>query len=303
MPISSEEPKPFVKWAGGKRQLLDVLLKESPTEFNDYYEPFVGGGALYFKLWTLDRIKKAYLNDSNKELINVYTTIQKRVSELVEELKRSKYKNKAETFYSIRNHTPRDDIERAARFIYLNKTAYNGLYRVNSKGGFNVPFGKYRDPKILDEENLALVSEALKKARITCMDFEGAVSTTKKKDFVYFDPPYYPLNTTSSFTKYTHNDFTLADQERLRGVYSALDSKGVYVLESNSDTEVIRGLYRGYTQLEVYATRQINCKAERRGKITELVIKGVALDEVSGTRIPELRSVQRNLLQHVNAVQ
>lgn len=300
--ISVEEPKPFVKWAGGKRQLLDVLVKESPEQFNDYYEPFLGGGALYFKLWSLGRIKKAYLNDSNAELVNVYSIIQKRVGELIEELSHGKYENSVKIFYEIRGRVPEDRIEQAARFIYLNKTAYNGLYRVNSKGGFNVPFGKYANTKILDEDNLQLVSEALRKAKISCTDFEKAVSSAGKGDYAYFDPPYYPLSKTASFTKYTHNDFTLSDQERLRDVCSALNTKGIYTIVSNSDTDVVRTLYQGYNVVEVSASRQINCKAEKRGKITELMIKVGEFDEIPGVWVREPRAIQRGLLHEVNAI-
>jgi len=272
-----KEPKPFVKWAGGKRQLLEALLNSVPESFSDYYEPFVGGGALYFKLWFSGRIKKAHLNDSNPELINAYLVIQKQVSELIDELKKSKYSNTKDAFYEIRSEKPKNTIERAARFIYLNKTAFNGLYRVNSKGGFNVPFGKYTNPRILDEENLILVSESLKNVEISCKDFAEAVKLAKKEDFVYFDPPYYPRNHTSHFTKYTKRDFTIEDQERLRDTCAKLVQTGVSTLVSNSDTEVIRELYKDYSQVEVYATRAINCKADERGKITELIINGVRL--------------------------
>lgn len=276
---SIEGPKPFVKWAGGKRQLLDILVKESPDKFNNYYEPFLGGGALYFKLWSNDKIKKAFLNDSNAELVNTYKVIQKRVGELVEELKTSKYKNNSTNYYEIRSKKLEDNIERAARFIYLNKTAYNGLYRVNSNGGFNVPYGKYSNPKILDEDNLQLVNESLKNAKITCGDFKDIFSKTKKKDYAYFDPPYHPL-TNGSFTKYTKNDFTSKDQERLQKCFTSLTKKKVYTMLSNSDTNYIQELYKNHIISKVYATRQINCKADKRGKITELLIKGVDFNEI-----------------------
>jgi DNA adenine methylase len=276
---SIEGPKPFVKWAGGKRQLLDILVKESPEKFNNYYEPFVGGGALYFKLWSTGKIRKAYLNDSNAELVNTYRIIQKRLSELIEELKTGKYENNSTHFYEIRGKELEDDVERAARFIYLNKTAYNGLYRVNSNGGFNVPYGKYSNPKILDEENLQLVNESLKHAVISLGDFKEILSKTKKKDYAYFDPPYHPLNN-NSFTKYTKNDFTFKDQERLQKLFTNLTKKEVYTMLSNSDTIFIRDLYKNHIISEVHATRQINCKADKRGKITELLIKGVDFNEI-----------------------
>lgn len=277
--IEIDEPKPFVKWAGGKRQLLNILIEESPEKFNNYYEPFLGGGALYFKLWSMGKIKKAYLNDSNIELVNVYNIIKNKLGELIEELQRKKYKNDSITFYKIRKISPENEIERAARFIYLNKTAYNGLYRVNSKGGFNVPYGKYSNPKILDEENLQLVNEALKHATIKNKDFNKIFSIIKKKDYAYFDPPYYPLNT-NSFTKYTKNDFNYEDQERLQKLFTCLNKKKVYTMLSNSDTDVVRNLYKKHIILEVNATRRINCKADKRGKIKELLIKGVDFNEI-----------------------
>jgi len=270
--MGTDEPKPFIKWAGGKRQLLNQLIANLPEDFNNYQEFFLGGGALYFKLWSMDRIKKAFINDSNKELINCYLIIKSRLSELIEELKDSKYKNETHIFYAIRALQPEDSIERAARFIYLNKTAYNGLYRVNKSGKFNVPFGKYKNPKFLDEENLMLVSEALKKAEILHTDFSKVLDYARENDFAYFDPPYYPLTDTAKFTSYTADTFTGKDQERLKEVVDKLTGREVKVLVSNSHTDFIYNLYKNYRSVEVHAIRAINCKADSRGKVSELIL-------------------------------
>lgn len=264
------EPKPFVKWAGGKRQLIGTLFENIPESFSNYHEPFVGGGALYFKLWSEDLIKKAYLNDYNPDLIIAYKTIKERPSELIEELKSGKYRNEKDTFYAIRTSKPVDSTERAARFIYLNKTAFNGLYRVNSKGAFNVPFGKYRNPKICDEENIMLASEALRRATLSTGDFSRVLVNAKPKDFVYFDPPYHPVSKTS-FTSYTKFDFDADDQVRLNEIYIKLDEKNAYVMLSNSTAPLVMDLYSNYRSITVMANRAINCKADRRGPVAELV--------------------------------
>ncbi|MCX8202267.1 MAG: DNA adenine methylase [Candidatus Micrarchaeota archaeon] len=266
------EPKPFVKWAGGKRQLLDKLVSNLPENFNNYHEFFLGGGALYFKLYSLGLIKKAYLNDANEELINSYRVIQKNVYELIEELKKPHYINDAIAYYKIRGLIIEDKVLRAARFIYLNKTAYNGLYRVNKQGKFNVPFGKYKNPKILDEDNLIAVSEALKPAVLMAVDFSEVLKYAKKDDFAYFDPPYYPLTATANFTSYTSNDFSPKDQERLKETVDLLTVIGVKVMVSNSYTDFITQLYKNYKQVEVFAKRAISCKAESRGKVAEVVL-------------------------------
>lgn len=264
-------PKPFVKWAGGKRQLLKTLYDSLPESFSDYHEPFVGGGALYFRLWSEGRTKKAHLNDYNPELINAYRVIKRVPEELISELKRKKYANNSETFYKIRSEEPQDTTERAARFIYLNRTAFNGLYRVNSRGKFNVPFGKYSNPRICDEENILLVSEALKRATITHGDFSGVKSKAKRGDFVYFDPPYHPVSKTSHFTSYTTASFTEEDQIRLKELFSILDERGVQVMLSNSCAPKIMELYSNYAPERVMARRNINCKAEKRGAVAEIL--------------------------------
>ncbi|MGQ4834414.1 MAG: DNA adenine methylase, partial [Candidatus Asgardarchaeia archaeon] len=254
-------PKPFVKWAGGKGQLLNIISENIPTSFEDYYEPFVGGGAVFFYLYSNGLIRKAYLSDLNEDLINAYNVIKYRVYELIEELKnRDFYANKKEQYYKIREWEPKDPIKKAARFIYLNKTAYNGLYRVNSKGKFNVPFGRYKNPKILDEVNLLAVHEALQVAEIFVADFQDAVKTAKKGDFIYFDPPYQPVSSTARFTQYTKGAFKKEDQIRLARVFKELDSRGCFILLSNSNNYFIKTLYNNYRIITVHAKRAINSK-------------------------------------------
>ncbi len=267
-----EEAKPFLKWAGGKRQLLEELAYGLP-DFGDYHEPFIGGGALFFRLEAMGKINTAYLSDSNEELINVYGAIKSSVFELIEELASPKYANKSEAYYKVRASRPVGEVERAARFIYLNKTAFNGLYRVNSKGGFNVPFGKYTNPKILDEKNLLLVHRALQKDALFCGDFAIALKSAKKGDFVYLDPPYVPVSKTATFTNYTQEGFSEKDQVRLLKAFKELDSKGCYVLLSNSYAEFVAELYGEFEQQTVHANRMINCKAGLRGKVRELLVR------------------------------
>lgn len=264
--------KPFVKWAGGKGKLLDELTKNLP-EFKSYHEPFVGAGALFFRLVSMGKIKRAWVNDSTEELTNAYEVIKDDVTGLINELQSGKYQNDKEIFYKIRAEEPEEDVKRAARFIYLNKTAFNGLYRVNSKGKFNVPFGKYKNPKICDEENLRLVSKALKKATLLNGDFKIVLKHARKNSFVYFDPPYLPLSETSSFTSYTPNNFTKDDQDRLYEVFKKLDSRGCYVMLSNSYHPYTEELYHEFRPETVYAARAISCKADGRGKIKELLVR------------------------------
>jgi DNA adenine methylase len=266
------KPKPFVKWAGGKRQLIKVLTNNLPPSYNRYIEPFVGGGALLFEVLPY----KAIINDINTELINAYTVIKDDIDALIEDLK--KHKNEEEYYYKIRSLDPEklSAVERASRFIYLNKTCFNGLYRENSKGKFNVPFGKYKNPKILDEENLRAVSEYLNTAEISILnlDYKEVCKLAGKGDFVYLDPPYYPISKSSSFTKYHKLDFTERDQMELTEVFRELDRKGCYVMLSNSNTKFIRELYKEYEIWEVSANRFINCKGDKREKVNvEVLIK------------------------------
>jgi len=268
--VQKASPKPPVKWAGGKTGLIPQFQPLFPKkEFSLYAEPFVGGGAVFFHLSP----PKSILIDSNEELINFYLVVRDNLEELLTDLKR--HKNTREYYYSIRALNPQalSLVERASRFLYLNKTAYNGLWRVNSQGKHNVPFGRYRNPKIVDEPNLRLVSKALRTAEILRDDFGRVVDFARRGTFVYLDPPYYPLSDTANFTGYTADAFGAQDQERLAGVFRELDRRGCLVMLSNSDTPFIRQLYSGYDIQVVYARRAINCRADRRGPITELVIR------------------------------
>lgn len=273
--------KPFVKWAGGKNGLINSLVSFIPKNFNSYFEPFVGGGALFFYLKNLNILnsKKIYLNDKNVELINAYKQIKINPNKLLEELEILKNNHSKEYFYKIRN-LDRDfdfyslsEVFRAARFIYLNKTCFNGLCRYNAKGNFNTPMGSYKNPKIYDKDLIFSVHEVLKNVSITNKDFEVVSLKAKKGDFIYFDPPYYPLNKTSSFVSYTDN-FSANEQIRLYKLFKMLDSEGIKVLQSNSNTDFIKELYKDFEIIEVISKRAINCKGDKRGKITELIIRG-----------------------------
>ena len=285
-----EEARPFVKWAGGKRQLLDELTQGLPY-FENYHEPFIGGGALFFRLEAMNRIKRAYLSDSNAELINTYSVIKNEVFELMSELASPLYVNDEAAYYKIRASRPKTNVERAARFIYMNKTAFNGLYRVNSSGGFNVPFGRYDNPKILDSQNLMLVHRALQKDELYCGDFTIALKNAKRGDFVYFDPPYFPISKTSNFTGYTKDGFGENEQKKLLKTYKELDSKGCFVLLSNSYSDFISELYAEFEPETVHANRMINCKGNQRGKIKELIVRNW-----------EPKITQRKLVEEIVAI-
>lgn len=267
------ETYPIVKWVGGKRQLMFELIKNMPKSYNRYFEPFIGGGALFFEL----QPEQAYISDMNEELINLYSVVRNNVYELIKDL--SKHEVSKEYFLEIRNidrteqYTELSDVERASRFIYLNRTCFNGMYRVNSQGQFNVPFGYYKNPRIIDENNLLNCSELLKKTEIKCADFSEILTKVKKGDFVYFDPPYVPLNETSSFTSYTKDGFDIDMQFKLRDVCDELDNKGVKFMLSNSDTKLVNELYVNYEIKKVFASRQINANADGRGKITEVLVR------------------------------
>lgn len=270
MTLGRVDASPFLKWAGGKGQLLSQFAPFFPdlSDIECYYEPFLGGGAVFFHL----QPPRSHLSDSNAELMEVYTVVQTQVEELIQALKA--HQNEPHYYYRIRTLNPRllSPVERASRFIFLNKTCYNGLYRVNRKGQFNVPFGRYRNPKICDAEGLRAASMALQGARLEVADFEEALSDAGASDFVYLDPPYHPLSETSSFTGYTAEGFDEAEQKRLARVYQELDRRGCLVMLSNSDTPLIRQLYRGFRISELQANRAINSQGGGRGPITELLI-------------------------------
>ena len=271
--IYISETLPIVKWAGGKRQLIADLKNNLPKKFNRYFEPFIGGGALFFNI----QPKNAYISDINPELINLYQVIKNNAYELIEDLKQ--HKNTEEYFYEIRNidrnskYKKWSDIQKASRFIYMNRTCFNGLYRVNSKGEFNVPYGKYSNPRILDEVNLLNCSQLFQNTEIRHSDFSEILNNVQKGDFVYFDPPYAPLNETSSFTSYTKEGFGEDMQVKLKELCDELDNMGVHFMLSNSDTKGINKLYKNYEIKKVFASRAINSVASKRGKISEVLVR------------------------------
>jgi len=266
------EARPFLKWAGGKGQLLPELLARVPIVFGKYFEPFLGGGALFFALYSNGRVNQACLSDANAKLMDTYRAVRDEVEAVIAELQA--FSNDKELYYGVRawRHDELAPPLRAARFIYLNKTCYNGLYRENQRGEFNVPCGRYRHPKICDADNLRAAAAALRQARLECHDFEKVLDLAEAGDFVYFDPPYDPLSPTSSFTSYHEEGFGPDEQRRLAHIFQELDRRGVYVMLSNSDTPLIRALYESHVVEKVQAARPINSKAERRGKISELIV-------------------------------
>jgi DNA adenine methylase len=285
-------PRPFLKWAGGKTQLTDELMARLPASFGVYHEPFIGGGALFFKLYRVGKIEHAYISDLNTELVDTYRTIRDQVDEVIGEL--AQYPHDKDFYYQLRSQNPKDlDLPvRAARMIYLNKTGYNGLYRVNREGGFNVPFGRYKAPKYLDEENLRAVSKALQGIEIVCASFDAVLDRAQAGDLVYFDPPYVPLSQTANFTGYHSNGFSFEDQQRLRDICLKLTKRNVRVILSNSDTLIVRELYahQPFVINEVQANRAINCNGNRRGKLTELIVTNYSPQRITQLRLLERRA-------------
>ena len=272
--LLNEYYKPILKWAGGKRQLLPVLLKNIPDKFNTYYEPFIGGAALLISLYSLNKINNAVISDTNTDLYNLYRTIREEPQELIDELNNLKFRNSRDDYYRARSlfNSTEDSVTRSAILIYLNRHGYNGLYRVNSNNKFNVPFGKYSNPGMPSPENIMALSKILQSCSLMNSDFEAAVMNAVRGDFVYFDPPYMPLSKTSYFTGYTHSGFDERDQERLSRTFKELSRKGVYVMESNSSTELIRELYKDFSLIEVDARRNINSVGTKRDAVKELII-------------------------------
>jgi DNA adenine methylase len=274
-------PKPFVKWAGGKRQLLSQFRELNlypPHNFNPekatYFEPFVGGGAMFFDLLP----KKAVLSDLNRELVTTFDVIKNDVKRLIKILENHQKNNCKEYYLKIRALDTKElsDAEIAARFIYLNRTGFNGLYRVNKKGQFNVPYGKNKNPLICDEENLKKAHESLEETQIFNQDYKIVSEKAKKGDFIYFDPPYYPVNRTSNFTSYTKEDFLEKEQEELRNTFLKLHERGCFVMLSNSDTDFIKNIYSNLDKKikihKVSASRAINSNGKKRGKVNEVVV-------------------------------
>ena len=266
---------PFLKWVGGKRQLLPSIRKLIPKKYNTYYEPFIGGGAVLFDI----QPQKAIINDYNLELINVYKTIKENPEDLINDLKT--HKNESEYFYHIRSldrtesFNELSNIKKASRIIFLNKTCYNGLYRVNSAGEFNSPFGKYKNPNIVNEITIRAVSKYLRDNDIKILneDFESSLKNIKAGDFVYFDPPYHPVSNSSNFTGYVQGGFNENDQIRLRNLCEKLNKIGVKFLLSNSSSDFIEELYSDFKITYVKANRSINSNAKKRGEIDEVLVR------------------------------
>jgi DNA adenine methylase len=265
--------QPFVKWAGGKRQIIHELISLVPGTFGRYFEPFVGGGALFFELSALGRLSRpAILGDSNALLINAYSQLKISPDPVIRELGKLKYDEKV--FYDVREGFPMGSpVMRAAQLIYLNRACFNGLWRVNRKGKFNVPFGRYTNPTICDADNLRLVGKALRTVGLMAADFEKVAAQAVAGDFVYFDPPYWPKGGYADFTSYAKEPFGPPEQERLRDVARTLKARGVHVLLSNADMPEVRKLYaRGFKLKSIQAKRAINSKTSARGNTGELLI-------------------------------
>lgn len=267
---SLREPEPFLKWVGGKRQLLSQFdpLFPKPGSYGTYHEPFVGGGAVFFHL----RPKRASLADSNPALMECYQVIAESVEAVIDYLGTCRHTE--DFYYRLRGLDPDrlDPVRRVGRLLFLNRTGYNGLYRVNRAGRFNVPFGRYKNPTICDAANLQAVAVALADVSLNVQSFEAVYDQAAAGDFVYFDPPYQPLSVTAAFTAYTKDSFAEKDQKALAEIFRALDQKGCRVRLSNSDTPFVRELYRGHRIETVWATRRINSVAARRGRISEVLV-------------------------------
>ncbi len=260
--------KPFLKWAGGKTQLLPEILARMPENFGRYHEPFIGGGALFFNV----RPNRAVISDINPRLVNTYLMLRDRLFEVMQALK--KHHATEEHFYKVRAIDPESlcVVERAARMIFLNRTCFNGLYRVNKSGRFNVPFGKYKNPTICNEDNLPRVSAALQGVDIRVSSAFDVRKRARRGDFVYFDPPYDPVSSSASFTAYAKEGFGRAEQTKLAEVFGALAHRGVHVLLSNSDTPLVRELYADFHIEQVFARRAINSRGGKRGAVAEVLV-------------------------------
>lgn len=269
-PRLTEEPraKPFLKWAGGKGQLLNRILERFPAAFKRYHEPFIGGGAVFFGL----QPKRASLSDINPDLIETYRVIRDQPELLVDSL--SQHQATEQHYYQVRSQGALglSSTESAARTIFLNRTCFNGLYRVNRSGQFNVPFGRYANPKVCNSDNLYRVSLALQGVDLQVCSAMNIGGRVRRGDLVYFDPPYDPISPTASFTAYARQGFGRDEQAQLAELLRKLAGRGVHVVLSNSDTPLIRQLYRGFRVERVMARRAINSRADRRGKVGEVLV-------------------------------
>lgn len=273
------QPRPFLKWVGGKARLLPSISEYYPDSYERYFEPFVGGGAMFFSI----QPQTAHINDLNLVLISAYKHIRDDVEALIKALRGLEEEyyllpslEDKKIFYleqrTLFNSLPHETLEKTVLLIFLNKTCFNGMYRENSKGGFNVPFGQHLRPTICDVNNLRSISEALAHTIITHSSYEDAVADAKKDDFIYFDPPYHPLNPTSSFTSYQAGGFSEKDQIKLRDEFKRLSDLGCKVMLSNSDAPLINELYKDFNIHKIYAARSINSNGAKRGKILEVLV-------------------------------
>ena len=271
--------KPIIKWAGGKSQLIHELLRFKPDDFENYYEPFLGSGSFFF---ALSPKKKVYLNDINPTLINLYKLVRDYPQFLIDKLEKYQleYNSKSEEeqkklYYekrSLYNELKHGNKERITLFIFLNKTGFNGMYRESSNGKYNIPFGKHKKVTLYNENNIFLMSKAVKNSVITAKDCKSVIKTAKANDFIYLDPPYHPITKTANFTSYSKDNFGIQDQKDLANIAKTLSKKGCKIMISNSESHFIRGLYKDFNFHEVKANRFINCKSDARGKINELII-------------------------------
>ncbi len=260
---------PVVKWAGGKTRLLSELEERLPADLGAYFEPFFGGGALFFRLLP----ERACVGDVNAELINLYRCVRDDVDALIEDLHKHVYSSEYYYWMRGRDPLPMSDVERASRIVYLNRTCFNGLYRVNRRGQFNVPFGSYTDPVICQEDKLRASSVALRGVQLKLAGYKESVAGARAGDFVYFDPPYQPVSATSNFTSYTAAAFDEDDQAELAETFAALDARGVRCMLSNSDAPLIHELYAGFRIDIVHCARAISRRAAGRGPVPEVVVR------------------------------
>jgi DNA adenine methylase len=282
--LTAPDPHPFVKWAGGKGSLVSEITARIPRgrTFRRYVEPFVGAGALFFWIRRSFPGLECVIADSNEELINAYRAIRDDVERVLTKLETHQVLHSREHYYNVRRAAPREPAERAARFIYLNHTCYNGLYRVNRRGGFNVPIGRYDQPRIVDRENLLAVATALRGVAVDAADFEVVTEGAGPEDLIYMDPPYHPVSETSAFTSYTAGGFGVDEQRRLARLFETLSRLGAFVILSNSRSDLVRELYESLDPPpridEVQVPRAINSKAKSRGLVPELLIYSVSRD-------------------------
>ena len=289
MPANSHQtPRPFLKWVGGKRQLLSELVRavDSTDAFRRYHEPFLGGGALFFALARTGRLKRpSHLSDGNPNLIDAYVAIRDQVDAVIDLLTKHREYHNEKYFYAVRSNVPQGLAERAARIIYLNKTCFNGLYRENRKGHFNAPFGRYTNPRICDEQNLRAVAAALRSVHLVADEFEVVERCARKGDLVYFDPPYLPISGTADFTSYSREKFGLEEHRRLAELSLYLANRGIHVIVSNSSAKWTYELYTNFFIYEVFANRLVNSKAGLRGKIPEALVTSFPID-LEATVVP-----------------